>query len=318
MKEAFFIRQNASKWKLYEEKLKHISGCTPDDLADIYIDTTNDLSFARTHYPDSNITPYLNNISTRLHQYIHGRKRESFSTFVDFWKRKLPLTIYDARKELLYAFLVFFAGALIGAVSTANDSEFPGIILGDRYLDMTLENIEKGDPMAVYKDEQKMGMFLGITINNVKVSFNTFIAGILTSVATAWFLFTNGVMIGTFQYFFASHGLLRESFLTIWMHGTLEISAIIIAGAAGIAMGNGWLFPGTYSRIVSFRRGAKKGMRIVVGLVPVFVIAGFLESFLTGKTNLPDAVRLAVIIASLAFVLFYFVVWPAIVHKLYR
>jgi uncharacterized membrane protein SpoIIM required for sporulation len=78
-------------------------------------------------------------------------------------------------------------------------------------------------------------------------------------------------------------------------------------------MGNGWLFPGTYSRIVSFRRSAGRGLKIVVGLVPVFIVAGFFESFLTRATELPDIVRLAVILCSLAFILFYFVFWPAAV-----
>jgi uncharacterized membrane protein SpoIIM required for sporulation len=315
MKEALFIRQNIAKWNLYEEQVKHISDHAPDELADAYIDITNDLSFARTHYPDSNNTVYLNNISTRLHQYIHGRRRESFSSLVTFWTRKLPLTMYDARKEMVCSFLIFLVSAITGAVSTANDREFSRIILGNEYVDMTLDNIERGDPMAVYKDEQKTGMFLKITVNNVRVSFNTFIAGILTSVATGCMLFRNGVMVGTFQCFFAEYGLLRESFLTIWIHGTLEISAIIIAGAAGIAMGNGWLFPGTYSRIVSFRRGAKKGLKIIVGLVPIIVTAGFFESFLTRATELPDAVRLAVILCSLAFILFYFVFWPVTVKN---
>ncbi len=310
MKEALFIRQNSAKWKTYEGRIKYPSQYTPDELADIYIDLTNDLSFSRTHYPHSRVTFYLNNLSSKLHQYIHGRKKENISAIITFWTKKMPLVMYEARKELLYAFLIFLVSALIGVVSTLNDEEFSRVILTDHYVDMTLDNIQSGDPMAVYKDEHQTGMFFGITINNIRVSFYTFIAGIFTSVCTAYFLLVNGVVIGTFQTFFAEHGLLWESFLTIWIHGTLEISAIIIAGAAGISMGNGWLFPGTYSRIESFRRGAKKGLKIIVGLIPIFIIAGFFESFLTRNTEWPDAARLIVILGSLVFVIFYFIVWP--------
>jgi uncharacterized membrane protein SpoIIM required for sporulation len=153
-------------------------------------------------------------------------------------------------------------------------------------------------------------MFWGITINNVRVSFYEFVSGIFTSIATAYLLIRNGIMLGCFQYFFYDHGLLKESFLTIWIHGTLEISAIIIAGAAGIAMGNGWLFPGTYSRIDSFKRSAKKGLKIVVGTVPIFMIAGFLESVVTRHTELPDFIRLAIILFSLGFVIFYYLIYP--------
>ena len=310
MKEALFIRQNYKKWQKCEIQLKNVNRCSPDELADIYIDITNDLSFARTHYPRSKVALYLNELSTKLHQFIHGKKRESFSSIFTFWTTKVPLTMYETRKELLYSFILFSVCVLIGAVSTAHDSEFPRIILGDHYVDMTLQNINNGDPMAVYKDHDSYGMFLGITINNIRVSFYTFIAGVFTSLGTGYILFSNGVMLGAFQWFFVEQDLFKESFLAIWIHGTLEISAIIIAGAAGIVMGNGWLFPGTYSRIVSFKKGAKKGLKIIVGLIPIFIIAGFLESYLTRETGLPDITRLLVIILSLAFILFYFVFLP--------
>ena len=112
--------------------------------------------------------------------------------------------------------------------------------------------------MAVYNGSPEASMFLGITINNIKVSFLCFAAGILTSFGTGLILLQNGIMLGSFQMFFYQHDLLWESALAVWLHGTLEIWAIIVAGAAGLALGNSWLFPGTYSRLESFRRGAKR------------------------------------------------------------
>jgi uncharacterized membrane protein SpoIIM required for sporulation len=171
--------------------------------------------------------------------------------------------------------------------------------------------------MAVYKDTHGGIMFWGITINNIQVSFYEFIAGIFTSIATAYLLINNGIMVGCFQYFFYEHGLLKESFLAIWIHGTLEISALIVAGAAGIAMGNGWLFPKTYTRIASFRMGARKGLKIIVGTVPIFIIAGFLESFVTRHKELPDFIRLAIILLSLSFVIFYYIIYPRKLGKIH-
>ena len=81
-------------------------------------------------------------------------------------------------------------------------------------------------------------------------------------------------------------------------------------GAAGLALGNGWLFPGTYSRLESFRRGAKKGVKIVIGTVPVFVMAGFIEGFVTRHTELPDLLRLGFILLSLSFIIFYYIYLP--------
>ena len=81
---------------------------------------------------------------------------------------------------------------LIGIISTANDDKFVRLILGDSYVNMTMENIAKGDPMAVYKKMNQVDMFMGITFNNIVVSFYTFIAGILLTFGTGYMLFSNG------------------------------------------------------------------------------------------------------------------------------
>jgi len=310
MKEAIFIRQNKEKWKKYENCLLNPARQSPDVLADIYIDVTNDLSFARSQYPSSKITGYLNGLSSRLHQFIHKKKKEKFSRIITYWTQEVPEVMYLARKELLYSFIIFMTCVLIGAFSAANDKDFVRIILGDRYVDMTLQNIKNNDPMAVYKSMDESIMFFGITVNNINVSFKIFIAGIFTSLASAYLLLSNGIMLGSFQYFFYEHGLLWDSFLTIWIHGTLEISAVVVAGAAGLTMGNGWLFPGTYTRIESFKRGAKRGAKIIIGTVPIFIVAGFLESYVTRHTEMPNYIRLSIIVLSLYFVIAYYVIYP--------
>lgn len=310
MKEVAFIRQNIDKWKNTESMIEQAEDLTPDQLAETYIELTADLAFAQTHFPRSRITIYLNNLSSALHHVLYRNKREKWSRVITFWTKEVPLSMYDARKELLISFLIFVVSVLVGVISTLNDSDFPRLILGDSYIDMTLNNIAQGHPMAVYNGNPEIPMFLYITINNIQVSFYCFSIGMFTSFGTGFILFNNGIMLGAFQTFFFQHDLLKESLLAIWLHGTLEISAIIIAGSAGIALGNGWLFPGTYSRLESLRRSAKRGLKIVVGTVPVFIIAGFIEGFLTRQTHLPDALRLSVILLSLTFVLYYYIYLP--------
>ena len=310
MKEVTFIRQNISKWRGAELVVETISDTDATELADTYIDVTSDLAFAQTHYPESKITRYLNNLASALHNEIFRSHRYRWSRLLTYWTQDVPLTMWEARRELLLSFIVFAACVFIGFLSQLLDPEFCRIILGDGYVDMTLQNIADGEPMAVYSGDTEDAMFGSITMNNVRVSFVAFVLGIFTSLGTGFLLFQNGVMLGSFQTFFAQHELLWESALAIWLHGTLEISAIIVAGAAGMAMGNGWLFPGTYPRIASFRRGARRGLRIVVGTVPVFIVAGFIESFFTRHTEWPDLLRLSIILCSLAFVIYYYIVLP--------
>lgn len=310
MKEILFIRNNIDKWRSVEELIDNVNFEMPDRLAEAYTDLTADLAFAQTHYPHSRITIYLNNLSSSLHNELYRNKREKWSRVLTFWAQEVPDVMWKERRLLLISFLIFMVSVLIGVLSTLGDASFPRLILGDGYMDMTLENIAKGKPMGVYGSEEESVMFLGITLNNIMVSFNIFVSGVLTSFMPGYQLFQNGIMVGCFDTFFYQHGLLGESLLATMLHGTLELSAIVVAGAAGLAMGNGWLFPGTYSRIVSFQRGAKRGMKIVVGTVPLFILAGFIESFITRHTEINDLVRLTVILLSLCFVIFYFIYLP--------
>jgi uncharacterized membrane protein SpoIIM required for sporulation len=315
LREVTFLKKNADKWKEIETSLSSNSKVDPDKLADLFIELTDELSYSRTFYPDSKTTSYLNSLTAKVHQSIYKSKKERKERFLKFWKYEVPLLFYKHRIKIIISFSIFFISMLIGIVSSAGDSGFVRMIMGDSYVNMTLENIDKGDPMAVYKQMNGIDMFLGITFNNIRVSFFAFMMGIFISFGTAWILISNGIMLGAFQYFFHIHNLLLESVLVIWIHGTLEISSIIIAGASGLVLGNSILFPGTFSRSQSFRIGSKEGLKMVVSLVPIFVVAGFLESFVTRYTNMPIIVSSTIIILSLTFVVWYFFIYPIVVFN---
>jgi uncharacterized membrane protein SpoIIM required for sporulation len=319
MREAQFIRKNREKWLGFEKVLENQFMSTPDRLADLFTELTNDLSYARTFFPKGKTVNYLNGLSARVHQSLYKNKKERKERLITFWKSELPLLMTEVHPQMLYTLLFFLIFCIIGALSAHYDDTFVRLILGDDYVNMTIENIRKGDPMYVYKDEESTGMFLRIALNNVRVSFLAFGFGVLGSLGTIYILFNNGVMLGSFQYFFFQYGgyeLLKTSALTIWIHGTLEISAIVIAGGAGLVMGNSILFPDTYSRLSSFKKGAKKGLKVIIGLIPIFVFAAFLEGFVTRITDLPNYMKLCIILFSAFFIFWYFVWYPIKLKKI--
>ena len=315
MKEVVFLDRNSKKWKEFENLLANESHSNPDTIADLYIQLTDDLSYAQTFYPNSSTTDYLNQLSVSVHQEIYKNQKTKKGKFKLFWFTELPLILFQTRKQLLYSLLIFLVSALLGVVSTSNDQSFVRALLGDNYVNMTIDNIKKGDPLAVYKQEGQTAMFLGITINNIKVSFMAFVFGILTAFGTGYVLFNNGIMLGSFTYFFIENGLFWESTRVIWIHGTLEISAIIISGAAGIVLGNSIIFPGTLPRRVSMQNGVRKGIKIIVGIIPMFMVAGFLEGYVTRHTEMPMWLSWVIIICSLLFVIWYFIINPKQVYK---
>lgn len=315
MREAAFVKQNKDKWATFENVLANKTEILPDELSDLYIEITDHLSYAKTFYTGSNTEFFLNSLASQAHQKIYKTKRESKYRIVRFWKTEFPTMFYQHRKELLVAFLVFSFFTAVGAFSAANDGDFVRSILGDGYVNMTLENIENNDPMRVYKEQGEFNMFLGITINNIKVALYAFIYGILLGIGTLYIMLRNGIMLGSFQYMFYEKGLLWESARTIWIHGTIEIAVIIIAGCAGLVLANGILFPRTYTRLESFKRGVLNGLKIMTSTIPFFIIAGFLEGFVTRHTEMPDWLAIIIITASLALIIFYYVIYP---HQLYK
>ncbi len=310
MREALFIRRNADKWRDIEQNPTR----NPDELTDRFVELTNDLSYARTFYPNAKVTRYLNGLTAQMHRGLMQNRSDDRSRLVTFWKYELPLLFYRSHRLLALSAGIFLAAGILGWVSAAHDHTFVRLILGDQYVNMTLENIKKGDPLGVYNSSDQATMFVQITLNNIYVAFRTFMFGLFASFGTIAMLFYNGVMLGSFQYFFHERGLLLDSVLKIWIHGTLEISAIIIAGCAGLTVGNSLLFPGTYSRLDSFKRGVKQGLKIAIGLVPIFIIAGFLESFVT-RLTLPPVVSGTIILLSAVFIGWYFILYPILLNR---
>ena len=311
MREALFVKQNAEKWKQYE----HLQSTHPDELAKRFIDITNDLAYAKTFYPKSKTTAYLNGIASILHQTIYKNKKEKTSRFLSFWKYELPLLFYKYQKQLLYSFIFFTLAASIGALSAKYDDRFVRLIMGNDYVNMTNENIAKGDPFGVYKQMGEVEMFFKIAANNVWVSLVMFASGTLLSIGPVFFLLRNGVMIGAFEYYFFSKGLGAESILVIWIHGTLEILAIIIAGGAGLVLGHGLLFPKTYTRLVAFKNSAKEATKIALGIVPIILLAAFFESFITRHTEMPLVLSITILVGSFLFMVWYVIIYPRILYK---
>lgn len=310
MREAVFLKQNVERWKSYEKPVND-----PDIIAERFVALTDDLAYAKTFYPDSKTVKYLNSLAADIHLAIYKNRKEKKNRFLEFWRTDLPLVMARNARALLYSFLFFMTFVLIGVLSAKYDNNFIRLILGDGYVNMTIENIERGDPFGVYKREDPFVMFTYIAFNNIYVSFLVFVQGFFLGIGTIYGLFRNGVMLGSFEYFFFKHGLGLKSILVVFIHGTLEISAIVIAGAAGIILGNSILFPGTYPRGHSMRRGAMDGIKIMVGLVPVFLVAAFFEGYVTRHTGMPLWMSGSILVASAAFIIWYFVIYPQIVLK---
>ncbi|SDG74574.1 stage II sporulation protein M [Chitinophaga filiformis] len=311
MRESTFIKKNLQRWKRYQEEPAE----DPDEMAERFTSLLDDLAYAKTFYSFSKVTSYINGLAAGIYHTIYGNRKERDGRVRNFFIYELPLLFRKYHRLFLFTFLFFLLFCVISAFSAAHDETFVRGVLGDEYVGRTEQNINNGDPFGVYKQENELVMFLKIAQNNITVAMLTFVSGLTLGIGTLWLMMKNAVMLGAFQYYFFAKGLGLKSVLVIWIHGTLEISAIVIAGCAGLVMVSGLIFPGTRKRLDALKNTARDGVKIVVTLIPIFIVAAFLEGFVTRHTAMPVWTSVSILLLSLLFILGYFIVYPIYLHR---
>lgn len=310
MREASFIERNKEKWILIENNLRNKINVEPDVLASNYIELTNDLAYAQTFYPKSKTKDYLNELAILAHQQLYRDQKSSENQFKRFVQQEIPEAIWQLRRPMFYSLLIFCFAIAIGFISAHYDLDFVRLILGDGYVDMSIANIEDGNPAGVYQGGSEVGSALAITINNVRVAFLAFALGVFYSLGTGFILFSNGIMVGAFHHLFFRYGVMEEAMSAIWIHGAIELSVIVIAGGCGLAMGNSILFPKSFTRLESFKRATKTASKVLVSTVPFFIVAGFLEGFVTRHYQVSLWLCISVIIASFVAIIYTYIIRP--------
>lgn len=324
MREGMFIKKNVEKWTAYQ----HNQTTDPDETADRFITLVDDLSYAKTFYPKSKVTHWINSIAAGIYHTIYRNKKEKYNRIFTFWKFELPLLFKKYHSVLLFTFIIFLVFVMVGVLGSIKDDNFIRGVLGDNYVDMTEDNISKGDPFGIYKSDNPFSMFVQIAMNNSFIALLMVMGGVLLGIPTIFSMWQNGLMLGCFQYMFFAKGLGMQSVMVIWVHGTIEILSLVIASAAGFIIARGTLFPATFSRLISFKIAIKDALKIMITLIPLFILASFFESYLTHlmsntyskqhNAGMPVWVSAIILFLSFTFIIWYFIIYPIKLHKKYQ
>ena len=226
------------------------------------------------------------------------------------------MTVYEYRRYLYYAFAFFILFVAIGVISSIYDKDFATLILGEGYVNQTLENIKKGDPTAIYGSGANWSTSLMIIVNNLVVGAKLYIYGVFGGVGTLYALMQNSIMLGAFQFFFKTQNVLLESAKGIWLHGAFEIFGMVVEAMAGLILGASLLFPKTLSRLESFKLGFRNSFKIYLSTVPFTIFAGIIEGFVTRYAQvMPLVLNIVIIFGTLSVIAFYYFIYPHIVIK---
>jgi uncharacterized membrane protein SpoIIM required for sporulation len=306
VREGLFIKKNKDRW----ENIRNGGSDDADEMARDFVGLVDDLAYAKTFYPASKVTKYINSLASRIYLRIYQNRREESNRLVTFWKFDVPYTIGKHYRVMLFTVFLFLLFYVLGFFSAKFDENFIREVLGDSYVNMTQKNIEQGNPFGVYQSGNGFISWLGIMVNNVIFSLLSFVKGIFIGIFSLWALIRTAMEVGVFHYMFAAKGLGVDFIFAVMLHGLLELTAIVITCGAGVVMGTSYLFPGTKGRLDAFRDGVKDGVKIVVGLIPVFGIAAFFEGFITGLYKMPLLLNLILLSISAIFIIWYFIIHP--------
>lgn len=306
LREALFIKKNKDRWL----KIQQQPSSDPDEMAADFTQLVDDLAYAKTFYPSGKVTGFINSQTSKIFLDIYKNRREESNRLITFWKYDLPLTIRKHHRVVLFSFLFFVLFFIIGFFVSQQDDTVASSFFGERYVEETKENIKNDNPFGIYETGNSLLNWLGIMINNIKVGLIMFTSGLFCGIPTIYKHCETSAMVGIFDQFFAERGFGIDFWLVVFVHGTLEITALILSTAAGLILGKSFLFPGTIKRLDAFKHGAKDGVKIMIGMLPVFALAAFFEGFITRLYNDISVLTTIVFALSVLFVIWYFIIYP--------
>jgi uncharacterized membrane protein SpoIIM required for sporulation len=247
------------------------------ELALLYRQTAADLSTARADPRSATLARYLNDLLGRAHNHVYTGAPTGARGIVYFYTRRFPQVFRETWRYTAAATLVFAVGAVLGVLLSVTDPSFNRFVLGVNMIDtidkqqMWTHSIVAVKPLASSQ----------IMTNNIAVSFVAFAGGILGGLGTFYAMLMNGLLIGVIGTACQRSGLGLSLWTFVVAHGSLELPSIFIAGGAGFVLAHGVLVPGRLSRRDALVVAGRQAVRLVLGVIPLLVIAGIIEGFVS-------------------------------------
>jgi uncharacterized membrane protein SpoIIM required for sporulation len=247
------------------------------ELGLLYRQTASDLATVREDVTSNQLTFYLNQLLGRAHNLIYMGHKQKISGLVRFYTETFPQVFRETFPQTFLAFLIFTVTGVATWAVTIHDPAFAHRMLGPEMM----ATIEKREMWTKSIVTIKPLAASGIMTNNLAVCFTTFAMGITAGIGTIYMMFTNGMLIGVIGAATRQAGMALQLWSFVAAHGALELPAIFISGGAGLEIARGMLFPGLLPRRESLALAGGRAARLMIGIVPMLVVAGIIEGFLS-------------------------------------
>jgi uncharacterized membrane protein SpoIIM required for sporulation len=296
-----FIARNQPAWARLEELLRvprrSLDPAQVDELVQLYQRTSAHLSHARTQRADPALVARLTRLVATAAGLLYGARSRSAAGMARFFTTSFPAAVWHVRRFVVVAaLLLLLPAAVLGTWLASSDEALQASgpdAVREAYVQDDFESYYSSAPAGQFATE--------VTVNNIQVAIIAFAAGALLCVVTAYVLVSNGATVGMAAGLFAAAGQQPKFWGLILPHGLLELSAVIVAGAAGLSIGWAIVAPGDRPRSAALADEGRRAAGVVLGLMLAFVVAGTIEGFVT-PSDLPTAARVAVgVLACTAF-----------------
>jgi uncharacterized membrane protein SpoIIM required for sporulation len=276
------------------------------ELALLYRQIASDLATVREDPTSAQLAIYLNQLLGRAHNLIYMGRRAKPAGIWTFYKDTYPAIFRETLPDTFAAFIIFLAAGVAAFLVAMANPAFPRYLLGGQMIDtiehhrMWTQSIVTVKPLASS----------AILTNNLSVAFATFALGIAAGIGTVWMMILNGLLIGVVGEACWREGMSLQLWSFVAGHGVLELPAIFIAGGAGLGIARGMLFPGRLPRGASIAIAGARSVRLMLGAIPMLLIAGFVEGFVS-PSDLPVPVKFLVAAALGTLLILYLSRKPA-------
>jgi uncharacterized membrane protein SpoIIM required for sporulation len=265
------------------------------ELGLLYRQTASDFATVREDVSNRQLSAYLNQLLGRSHNLIYHGQKTKVSGLLKFYGETYPRVFRETLPLTVLAFAIFALTGIAAWIITMHDPAFANRLLGPQMM----ETIERREMWTHSIVTVKPLASSGIMTNNLSVAFSTFALGITGGLGTIWMMVTNGLLIGVIGAATYQTGMALQLWSFVAPHGVLELPAIFIAGGAGLEIARGLLFPGLLPRRQSLAQAGGRAARLLLGTIPMLVIAGVIEGFFSPSDA---AVSLKFVFAGVLFV----------------
>lgn len=276
-----FIKQNRSDWERLEELIVQLKKKKKyneiEEFQQTYQKVARQLSYSQTYFPNDEVTFYLNELLAKAHNILYQSQQSSWKQIHHFFSSKFVGLLIEQWKAVVIAMLLFFFGGLASFVAVIDNPEYIFGILPE-------EMVQGVEPETLGEEPQEVDasmMSAQIMTNNIRVAILAFAGGITFGILTVYVLIYNGILIGALAGLFWNYSNSYSFWAYIVPHGVIELLAIFIAGGAGLLMGYKLFVPGSYARGYQLKAQTLRSVQLLLGTIPLFVIAGIIEGFIT-------------------------------------